>query len=459
MEKNNAQLGASKGNSVPSDKIKQDGSSSSKNHQRSFAKRRESNNAHKQIERRTSSTFRTKNSNFYDKRPRQRNALTSATTSEIWTGDLTPSSTLAVGIDKPLGSKKHNLNHLLNFNYTPRESVGGDRNGSISSKGKTFRPPYNKEQFLQANCQFIVRLGQDYSKHTVDPDTLVNWEYVEEVRFMSVTTEAVCPICLYPPVAAKITRCGHIYCWSCILHYLALSDRKWRKCPICYDAIHETDLRSVSALSKCDYKLSDEIVFCLMRRKKGSVIATPANNSDTNNNFGNLNEDSVANLYQKILTATPKQVVDSIVSRELTQLERQLVEEKEAPEVCFIESALEELKVRQESLIKEEKGIQEIITDSECSNNKEPLKKEAIDEGDGSLNNKEESTNKSEILKNQKDDTYYYFYQAKDGQHIYLNPLNVKMLIKEYGSLDKCPQQIRGKVLEIEWASMSEQLR
>ena len=21
---------------------------------------------------------------------------------------------------------------------------------------------------------------------------------------------------------AKITRCGHIYCWSCILHYLSL---------------------------------------------------------------------------------------------------------------------------------------------------------------------------------------------------------------------------------------------
>ena len=24
------------------------------------------------------------------------------------------------------------------------------------------------------------------------------------------------------PAAAKITRCGHVYCWSCVLHYLAL---------------------------------------------------------------------------------------------------------------------------------------------------------------------------------------------------------------------------------------------
>ena len=26
--------------------------------------------------------------------------------------------------------------------------------------------------------------------------------------------------------AAKITRCGHVFCWSCMLHYLALV-RHW----------------------------------------------------------------------------------------------------------------------------------------------------------------------------------------------------------------------------------------
>ena len=31
-----------------------------------------------------------------------------------------------------------------------------------------------------------------------------------------------CPICLYPPKAAKMTRCGHVFCWCCILHYLKL---------------------------------------------------------------------------------------------------------------------------------------------------------------------------------------------------------------------------------------------
>lgn len=52
-----------------------------------------------------------------------------------------------------------------------------------------------------------------------------------------------CPICLYPPVAAHITRCGHIYCWPCMLHYLSLSEKTWSKCPICYEAVHSADLK------------------------------------------------------------------------------------------------------------------------------------------------------------------------------------------------------------------------
>lgn len=52
-----------------------------------------------------------------------------------------------------------------------------------------------------------------------------------------------CPICLYPPLAARITRCGHIFCWPCMLHYLSLSERSWSKCPICYEAVHTADLK------------------------------------------------------------------------------------------------------------------------------------------------------------------------------------------------------------------------
>ena len=67
----------------------------------------------------------------------------------------------------------------------------------------------------------------------------------KSVLFQRVTSlePPSCPICLHYPTAAKMTRCGHIYCWACILHYLTLGEKTWRKCPICYESIHSDDLK------------------------------------------------------------------------------------------------------------------------------------------------------------------------------------------------------------------------
>lgn len=55
------------------------------------------------------------------------------------------------------GSKKQNLNHLLNFHYAPRDVQGGWSHGrsGYSSHNNRWLPAvqrhkYNKEQFLQA---------------------------------------------------------------------------------------------------------------------------------------------------------------------------------------------------------------------------------------------------------------------------------------------------------------------
>ncbi|KAG8429210.1 hypothetical protein GDO86_018055 [Hymenochirus boettgeri] len=142
------------------------------------------------------------------------------------------------------GPKKISLNHLLNFTFEPRGQFSGHHNGqgNWGRKNKWGNKPFNKELFLQANCQFVVSEENDYSIHFTDPDILVNWDYVEQVRIFSHEVPS-CPICLYPPIAAKITRCGHIFCWACILHYLSLSEKDWSRCPICYSSIMKKDLK------------------------------------------------------------------------------------------------------------------------------------------------------------------------------------------------------------------------
>merc|ERR1712095_258717 len=53
----------------------------------------------------------------------------------------------------------------------------------------------------------------------------------------------------------------------------------------------------------------------------------------------------------------------------------------------------------------------------------------------------------------------FYFYQSSDGQPIFLHALNVQMLVHEYGSLEHCPKFIKGKIIEKDNTSMTEDLR
>ncbi|MGH0162726.1 UNVERIFIED_CONTAM: hypothetical protein FKN15_064241 [Acipenser sinensis] len=245
------------------------------------------------------------------------------------------------------GPKKISLNHLLNFTFEPRghgEPVsdghgGWGRRNKWGHKAK----PFNKELFLQANCQFVVSEDQDYTAHFADPDTLVSWDSVQQVRIYSHEVPS-CPICLYPPVAAKITCCGHIFCWACILHYLSLGEKTWTKCPICYEAVHTSNLKSVVAMETRQYLVGDTITMQLMRREKGVLVALPSPRWMKVEKPIHLGDD-LHSQYSKLLLASPSQVLQQVVWEERASLQRQYLEEQHTPEACFIEAALQELKL------------------------------------------------------------------------------------------------------------------
>lgn len=52
-----------------------------------------------------------------------------------------------------------------------------------------------------------------------------------------------CPICMDIPITPKMTRCGHIYCWPCILRYLDVNEEEdVAGCPICHSRIVKKEL-------------------------------------------------------------------------------------------------------------------------------------------------------------------------------------------------------------------------
>ncbi|XP_048856291.1 RING finger protein 10 isoform X1 [Brienomyrus brachyistius] len=388
------------------------------------------------------------------------------------------------------GPKKISLNHLLNFTFEPRGlggAAGGDGHTSWGRRNKWGHKhkPFNKELFLQANCQFVVSEDQDYSTHFTDPDTLVSWDCVQQVRIYSHEVPS-CPICLYPPLAAHITRCGHIFCWSCMLHYLSLSDKSWSKCPICYEAVHGGDLKSVVAMETRQYLVGDLITMQLMRREKGALVALPSSQ------WVKLEEpiklgDAPLSPYSKLLLASREQVL-GLVREERVALQAQLcVEDEHEAQACFIQAALQLLQEREEALRKaspqDALSLGRLSLCSPPSQEAEPpaqpgskknssvLAGEVGQTGDGggpkasprlqcqSSEDTPSSPSKMTPPQNVENGPCYYFYQAEDGQQLFLHPVNVRCLMREYGSLEASPQSITATVVEIDGHTVTEEVR
>ena len=53
-------------------------------------------------------------------------------------------------------------------------------------------------------------------------------------------------------------------------------------------------------------------------------------------------------------------------------------------------------------------------------------------------------------------DGMYYFYQGADGQHLYLHPLDIKVLKYEYGEYDNFPDRITATAIRVQESTVNE---
>uniref|UniRef100_A0A182PCY6 E3 ubiquitin-protein ligase RNF10 n=1 Tax=Anopheles epiroticus TaxID=199890 RepID=A0A182PCY6_9DIPT len=392
------------------------------------------------------------------------------------------------------GSKKQSLNHLLNYHYAPRERdqpVRFSRTGNIRKLTNQSHGSYNKEQFLQANCQFVVRAGEDYEALLSAPDQLVDWGKVEQIHVLS-SEEPQCPICLYPPVAAKMTKCGHVYCWPCILHYLALSDKSWRKCPICYEAIHLPDLRSAVSKPFHAYGTGEYVTLQLMRREKGTMKVVEVNDDLPTTLPINLAGASIPHfdatagnsILTKLLLTDTEQML-KIMDREHTELQNQLVTDgTDEPENMFVQQALELLAEKRSNLkaakaivfpATMEKIVRATSVGSSGSDEVREDDKESVEDSAQAVSNGAGGESSPDFVIDEESNftvgdidivptaqcagEHFYFYQSVDGQPLFLHSINSRMLQAMYGSLDCSPHRITGRVVQKDSCSMDENLR
>lgn len=190
-----------------------------------------------------------------------------------------------------------------------------------------------------------------------DPDRLVEWDRIEEIHIETHSSIA-CPICLHEPTAAKMTKCGHVYCWPCLLHYLSLSDKPWRKCPICFESVYKSDLKSARVLKHPrDYRVGEYIemqLVCKSRSLRYATVCVPTSELDKIGSYEHhVSYETFDELppqcarYLKIHARSPLHILDTVIRREREELTRQREAEHDQPEVCFVDEALRLLSDRE----------------------------------------------------------------------------------------------------------------
>lgn len=149
--------------------------------------------------------------------------------------------------------------------------------------------------FINLPYRFVLRPAADkkdeklYQEAFKDTNLVLDWKFVE---FVLVPLEYLssCPICLDTPVIPRMTNCGHLFCYECILAYMlcphsndeelnATNEKKKLvgKCPVCNNVVTERELKPIY-METLLLKNPSVGQFTLMARENStSNIILPAN--------------------------------------------------------------------------------------------------------------------------------------------------------------------------------------
>lgn len=295
----------------------------------------------------------------------------------------------------------------------------------------------DKARYVHANHRFIVSPKGDYSKQAVDADVHLDWADVLQVLASAESQAASCPICLSEPVAPRMANCGHIFCLPCLIRFMhststdepTVQEKKarWRKCPICDDSIYTSEVRPVRFYAGQESPLprpGDDVVLRLMMRHDKSTLALPKEGgAEVLNSGDEIPWHFAANVldYARVMRGTTDYMLEQY-DHEIEELTKQ---EKE-DELLFNEDgewtqrAIKAIESAKDKV----KGLGEVeVALTEASNNASSSSKPRQSEHD------------------------FYFYTSPP--HLYLSPLDIRILKTKYESFSQFPSTLLPRVEHI----------
>ena len=364
----------------------------------------------------------------------------------------------------------------------------------------------------------------DYTPHYSDPDIGVHWPHIAQVVVhissdLSVAnagsraahaaasgltvSDNTCPICLSPPAAPRITKCGHVFCLQCVRRYLALDEkgelrrpharREPKGCPICGDSIVVPDLKPVhwldaqhaathhvenvlratapdapqsAALS--ELKNKGLMSFRLVCRSRESTLALPRSATWPRDSLQLVTDPTPFWFQQDVMPfarfmlATPAFLIESL-QEDLLAIDEEAGTRRQFradPQTMhFIDLARNDVNsmVERASAELDNQALQARIEIADAPS------------GTASLGNSTELERIDERLSRSNPEVgamsgkhaagMLFYYQAASGENVFLQASDVKVLLEHYGTYANFPDTLHVIVRSAKDASVDDSLR
>lgn len=373
----------------------------------------------------------------------------------------------------------------------------------------TARPSHNKrvapraaarphEQFVQANYRFAVKHSTS-SKHDANdaeltlcrlsPDAFVPWPAVDLV-FLPHRPD--CPICLHPLRCPRVTPCGHVFDFVCMLQHLAhaRTDNRPPRCPLCSHGIQAATLKPCSFWHPHPLSVGLSLNLRLVSRVRGSMICHPHVTPAPADDVPIAGSDAV--FYTRFVYSDPAFLKD-LLARSLDELRSIAGEDPSLS--AFVAAAVENVKQLKNDAksrraafryYSRQRGDPNAHADARPTGgtSEAPESLPSVDVGStlasGTFENQTTSpaqlANKAQTpLVNDNSNVAstarssnsqanrkerWYFYQGQDSSNVFLHPINHRCMSTEFnGQFDDAMSCLEGTVLQIDHYTMDEQLR
>jgi E3 ubiquitin-protein ligase RNF10 len=381
------------------------------------------------------------------------------TQAELW-ASIQEEQRLTSASNKKRGQS---LNHLLNFSY--QQQAGGQRkrgsgyssssSSSSSSQSHARRlTELKKKLYIQANFQVVLSAEKsrdaDVASVLYDCDAPLDWRQLIQVRVCpggSGAGDSIrCAICLESDAmcAPRMTCCGHLFCFACLLEYAAhaqFANGSAVQCPMCAELVMLGQLKPahIERERRRRVAVGDRIHMVLVRRKECATVCAPVSRDDDGLTLPKCGE--LAASFNRVLLGSAD-VEAEIALRDIEQLERaadfaRSCQDRSLP---FIEQALD---IVRPSLARRSEAIELGVGRGDDERHHAALSSSPSAHIFSRLSTPERrpSARKSSDK---------YFYQAESGEHVFLDPLCVRMLLKRFGSFARMPASLDGDVLQLD---------